>query len=191
MAEILGFIPVGEYSLSMENWRPAVGWEVYYEVSDLGRVRSVTRMVEQDFGNGRGVRRYDGKIIYIYHDVGCSRVRLSGGGRKATRKVHRLVVEAFIGSRPPGKEVAHWNGDPNDNRLANLRYATPVENNADKKRHGTHLVGEARANSKVTEEQARIARNLPKGKIKAFAEQIGVTPPTLYQIRSGVTWRHV
>lgn len=51
--------------------------------------------------------------------------------------VHRLVLEAFVGPKPEGAVTRHLNGDPTDNRLANLAYGTPAENGADMRRHGT------------------------------------------------------
>lgn len=55
-----------------------------------------------------------------------------------TTSVHRLVALAFIGPCPEGMEVLHINGEPDDNRLENLRYGTRAENVADTIRHGRH-----------------------------------------------------
>jgi hypothetical protein len=55
--------------------------------------------------------------------------------------VHHLVLEAFVGPRPAGHEAAHGDGDKTNNALANLRWATPKENAADRYRHGTVLFG--------------------------------------------------
>ena len=52
--------------------------------------------------------------------------------------MHRLVLAAFVGPLPEGKEVCHNNGNPGDNRLENLRYGTKSENNLDRVKHGTH-----------------------------------------------------
>lgn len=49
--------------------------------------------------------------------------------------VHRLVLEAFVGPRPDGMECRHLDGDPANNRLANLAWGSPVENASDRKRH--------------------------------------------------------
>jgi hypothetical protein len=55
-----------------------------------------------------------------------------------SRYVHQLVMEAFVGPRPEGMEVCHFDGDPANNHLANLRYDTRRANNLDRVRHGTH-----------------------------------------------------
>lgn len=58
-------------------------------------------------------------------------------------KVHRLVARAFLGPCPPGQEVCHWDGDPANNRIDNLRYDTRASNSTDTVRHGRcHLVGD-------------------------------------------------
>ncbi|WP_158548184.1 HNH endonuclease [Desertihabitans brevis] len=51
--------------------------------------------------------------------------------------MHHLVAAAFLGPRPKGMDVAHWDNDGTNNVVTNLRYATEVENMADKLRHGT------------------------------------------------------
>ncbi len=70
--------------------------------------------------------------------------------------VHTLVCEAFHGLRPtPSHQVAHGNGDRQDNRAENLRWATPAENSADARRHGTSPLrpggpGEANGHARLT-----------------------------------------
>lgn len=71
------------------------------------------------------------------HKRGYLMVGLRRRQKRRTCAVHRLVMSAFVGPRPRDKEVAHYNGRPEDNRLSNLRYATPQENEQDKFRHGT------------------------------------------------------
>jgi len=109
-----------------EEWRPVVGYEGLYEVSDQGRVKSLPRTT------GRRSPEYvltpklhDSKKLYL--DVHLR----DAAGRPHTRKVHHLVAEAFIGPRPPGQIVRHGLGGPSDNRLANLRYGTQAQNRAD------------------------------------------------------------
>ncbi len=62
----------------------------------------------------------------------------SAGGVKATRKVHRLVAEAFHGQIPDGMVVCHNDGDPSNNCPTNLRIDTHSENSKDRVRHGRH-----------------------------------------------------
>ena len=98
-----------------EIWRFIEGAE--YQVSNLGRVKS--------FYNGT-----QGYIMKPSLDSkGYSFVRLCGGdyqGRKP--KVHRLVLQTFIGSAPDGYQADHVDGNKQNNKLSNLEWVTPLEN---------------------------------------------------------------
>ena len=119
-----------------EEWRPVVGWEGLYEVSDQGRVRSFDRTVHCK--NGR-TRRYKGRLLKPQKSRdGYLRVALCRGDKPRRRYIHRLVLAAFAGPCPDGMETRHMNGNPSDNRLANLQYGTHSENNLDRVKHGTH-----------------------------------------------------
>lgn len=123
---------------TQETWKPVVGYEGYYEVSDLGRVRSLDRTIY--YRDGR-VQRHKGKLLKGSMNNLPQRhlsVNLTRRARQTTKYVHSLVMEAFIGPRPEGMEVCHNNGVAEDNRLKNLRYGTKSENAYDKVRHGTH-----------------------------------------------------
>jgi hypothetical protein len=115
-----------------EEWRPAVGFEGYYEVSSLGRARSVSRLVA-------GPRkRVVGRVLSPKrHRRGHHRYQFHVEGRARYVQAHRLVLEAFVGPCPPGMEACHNNGDPSDNRVTNLRWDTRSNNTLDAVRHGT------------------------------------------------------
>lgn len=118
----------------MEQWRDVPGWEGFYEVSDLGRVRSVQRVVKRSNGWPQTVRSR--VLLAPIGSHGYPRVNLSRpGGKPVQLLVHHLVLEAFIGPRPAGTETLHGNGVRDDCRLTNLRWGTSVENKADVKRH--------------------------------------------------------
>jgi len=122
-----------------EEWRPVVGYEGLYEVSTLGRVQSVDRWVVHRLGETEYAHFYEGRTLAQgvarkgYRTVGLSR-----HGVKKLFRVHRIVLEAFVGRRPAQMECRHKNGDPSDNRLVNLCWDTSSENNFDRVRHGTH-----------------------------------------------------
>lgn len=129
-----------------EEWRPVVGWEGLYEVSDQGRVRSLDRIVHRDSVGGLPIR---GRVLRQAQcrsrKYGLIRltVNLSVNQRKRTSPVHRLVLEAFVGPRPPGQHGCHHDGDPTNNHLSNLRWDTPKSNTADMVRHGRgHWMGQ-------------------------------------------------
>jgi hypothetical protein len=121
-----------------EIWRPIAGRDGY-EVSDLGRVRSVDRVLARRLRSGRivyaNLKGRELKRHKLRH--GYLRARL-GQGQAC---VHQLVLEAFVGPRPAGHQAAHGDGNPGNNVLSNLRWATPKENAADMLVHGTRLFG--------------------------------------------------
>lgn len=121
--------------MTLETWLSVVGYEGLYEVSDHGRVRSLSRRVSA--GGGR-TRLAEGRVLSIYRGDHYSKVRLKVDGSGATKNVHALVAEAFIGPRPDGMEVCHNNGDHHDNRVANLRYDTHSANQLDSVRLGVN-----------------------------------------------------
>lgn len=104
--------------------------------------------------------------------------------------VHKLVMEAFVGPRPPRMHTRHLDGNPHNCRLDNLAYGTPVENGADAVRHGRHY----RENKgKLTIEQVRhIQRRLVAGERQQdIAKVFGVGQMTVSDIKTGRTWSHV
>lgn len=118
-----------------EQWKPVVGHEGSYEVSDMGRVRSSARTVIMKNGVPRPIK---GGIMHGHtNEFGYTVVVLSRIGSRRQYRSHRLVMAAFVGPCPEGMEVCHNNGDPADNRLSNLRYGTSKDNSADMKLHGT------------------------------------------------------
>lgn len=116
-----------------EEWRPVMGFEGLYEVSDQGRVKSLPRTGRQapeyvltPKSGSRGSR--GGKCYY--------RVALrDADGKPHTRAVHRIVAEAFLGPKPKGQLIRHGLGGPYDNRVVNLCYGTYVQNVADRELH--------------------------------------------------------
>lgn len=103
------------------TWKPVPGYEGLYEVSDDGQVRSLISK---------------GKILRPSTRNGYQRVGLSKEGKRTNFPVHRLVLLAFVGPAPEGAEACHWNDDPLENRLTNLRWGSKSENTLDKVRNG-------------------------------------------------------
>lgn len=122
-----------------EEWRRVVQFGGRYEVSNLGRIKSVRRLTDPAV-DGRKPRVVSEKILIggLDHD-GYPYVNLRANGKNFIRKVHRLVAEAFIGP-PPGAvyEVCHNDGDCSNAAADNLRWDTRSANNLDQVKHGTH-----------------------------------------------------
>lgn len=172
----------------MENWKAVVGYEGLYEVSDLGKVRSLS------FRN-RNVAIDRIKILAQSKlPSGYLRVSLCRDNTRRDQFVHALVLNAFVGQRPTDNEAAHRNGRPSDNRLANLRWATRRENNVDDKiAHGTLRVGSRVHNAKLTESSALQIHELrSSGEMTdAIALKLGVCVDTVRKVLRGERWPHV
>lgn len=107
----------------VEYWKTVKGFEGRYEVSSLGRVRSIPPMVKHP-----KIRK---KFLDKDGYEGCS---LRGDGKYFTKKVHRLVAEAFIPNQENEREINHKNGDKKDNRVENLEWVSHSENQRHKNR---------------------------------------------------------
>jgi len=116
-----------------EHWVPVPGYENSYEVSDLGRIRSIGRWATS------GPRRFlAGRLLSPNIKSRYVSVNLYRDGMPRTAAVHRLVLAAFVGPCPEGQEGCHNDGNPMNNRLTNLRWDTRSGNMLDKVKHGTH-----------------------------------------------------
>lgn len=107
---------------SEEIWRPVVGYEEFYEVSSIGKVRSLrdnTRIVDET--NRIMKQKFDNK--------GYLRVNLHKNGKSKSEIVSRLVAKAFIENPNGLKEVGHDNDIKTDNRVGNLYWTDSKENN--------------------------------------------------------------
>lgn len=113
---------------TQEVWKPVVGYEGYYDVSDQGRVRSMPRPKTRGGILAQKIGKRGGYPV-------VSLVKL---GRQRTVAVHKLLTETFLGSRPAGAEVRHLDGNPLNCKLINLAYGSKSENMWDSVNHGTH-----------------------------------------------------
>lgn len=118
----------------VEEWRAVAEFAGLYEVSNLGRVRSIDRRVPAGPGRTRMTR---GRVLSVQNDR-YSHLAIKIDGEYHNRYVHRLVADAFLGPCPNGMEVCHNDGDPFNNRVENLRYDTHSENQRDIVRLGRH-----------------------------------------------------
>jgi hypothetical protein len=111
--------------------------------------------------------------------------------------VHVLVLNAFKGVRPSGKEARHLNGKSIDNRAVNLDWGTPAENRADKLRHGTHHVGSSCHQALLREAdipkiRAAYAAGVgPSELARQFAVSPGAIKGIIYGTNGKRSWSHV
>ena len=109
-----------------EDWRPVAAAEGRYEVSNLGRVRSLLRKTPQILKPSTSAHGYSTLYIYVV-------------GKRRLRSVHQLVAEAFIGPRPEGVDVRHLNGVKADCRAVNLAFGSRSQNMLDAVAHGQNV----------------------------------------------------
>lgn len=185
----------GLETLAGESWRAIGGWEGDYEVSNLGRVRSLTRMSE----NGRGTpRRVCGRVLHPSKNrPGYLGISLERSGEEPIRYLlHRLVARAFIGAIPPGYAVNHINGVKSDNRVGNLQITTNSEN----ERHSYKALGKQAVHgsahwaAKLTEAEIPVIRFLYASghySLRYLAGRYSVDIKTIHHIVRRESWKHV
>lgn len=113
-----------------EHWRPVVGYEGLYEVSNIGRVRSIDKVVVSENQYGRYEKTVKGRIMKTgKNKYGYLQVGLCKYGKVKTFLVHRLVAEAFIPNPNNLPEVNHKDERPWNNAVSNLEWCDRVYNN--------------------------------------------------------------
>lgn len=150
----------------MEVWKDIVGYEGKYQVSNLGRVKSLNY-------NKTGIEKLLHKNINKHFNklrtYKMQMVTLSKNKNKKIWLVHRLVWNAFNGNIPEGYEIDHINNNPEDNRLDNLQLLTRSENqkkkfedNPDLRKFWSDMIIEKRKNGQYKN------TGRPKRKIKCL-----------------------
>jgi len=146
-----------------------------HEVSDFGCVRKIGAGANKSQSQDKfGYRR-----VYIHRFNYC---------------VHRLVLMGFVGPCPPAHECAHFDGNPSNNQLSNLRWATSRENTQDTIRLGRFPRGSKQGRAKLDEGLvAEMRRRYAKGGVSAarLAEEYGVSAGVAHHAISGRKWTHV
>ena len=172
-----------------EVWKKIDGFPGY-EVSNLGQVRSWRSR------NGKGCSRTPHLLKQSpFQGRPYLRVGMIGhSGNLSHHRVHRLVLEAFVGSCPDGMEGCHNDGDPTNNALTNLRWDTKASNFEDQVKHGTRQKGERHHRSAMSDEARQAilaalihldgnAKRDNTGLVKRLAEEHGVSIGAIYKMR--------
>lgn len=115
---------------TQEIWKDISGLEGRYQISDLGRVKSLSRVVD----NGYRKRTVRERILIPILTYEYFRVNIIQDGKKKSPKIHKLVAQMFLGHTPCGMKqvVDHINGIKTDNRVVNLRLVNMRENSSNR-----------------------------------------------------------
>ena len=132
-----------------EIWKDIEGYEGKYQVSNLGRVKSLSRII-----NGK---RHKTHYITPVHSRNYRLARLFDNGKVKLVGIHRLVAMAFVDGYKPGLVVNHKDENPLNNTPDNLEWVTPYYNQM----YGTAM------------ERSAIKRRKPVLKINADGEVVG------------------
>lgn len=169
-----------------EIWKQVIGYECLFEVSNLGRVKSLSRVVVC----GKGSRIKPEKIMNptISGKKKYLEVNLFG----SIYRVHRLVCLAFHGPQPDGMECCHNDGNRVNNHESNLRWGTRMENILDAKSHGTFIQGETVGGCKLKAEDVVWMRtNKGLMSVQKMANKFGVSYSTAKDALTGRNWKHI
>ena len=174
-----------------EEWRAVVG-HPRYEVSSLGRVRSLDMMVQNKPGRRRFLK--PGRILSPCRlRNGYILVTMAMDGVLTRKPVHHLVLCAFV--RPPerGEECDHKDFNPSNNRLDNLRWMTHLENVQHSNAAGRKPRGERSGVAKLDNGKIRFIRERHAGGQSAasIARELGVSGSAVWYVVTGRTWSHV
>jgi hypothetical protein len=173
----------------MENWKDIQGYEGLYQISDLGRVKSVDRTKILPTG---GLQHLPETIMKLHNNKGYWIAKLSKKSKIFSAKVHRLVAQHFHENPENKPEVNHLNGK-DDNRAISLEWATKSENMQHSFRVGTHVSpackGEKNGQSKLTREQVENIRNkYSNSSTRKLAAEYGVSNILISKIVNNKIW---
>lgn len=168
-----------------EEWKPITGFQSY-EVSSHGRVRRVV--------GGRGAQI--GRILRPKrHRHGYAIYDLSQNDLVTRMTAARAIALAFHGLPPSDKhQAAHGDGDPTNDVVWNIRWATPKENAADADLHGRRRRGDRHQNSKLSDASVRRLRKRRKegATFQALALEFGVSVSNAFEANEGKRqWGHL
>ena len=171
----------------IEEWRPVLGYEGWYEVSDQGRVKRVRAVRGATVGRVLSLRKPNRTNDYC-------RVQLCKYDNKRSYGVHVLVAEAFHGKRPRGKFPNHKDLDKTNNRASNLEWVTRRQNILHALQNGkkpsASLPRTANGRAKLTD--AQVAEIIAqKGKVgqRVLAALFGVSKSAIQFIHQGKHWK--
>lgn len=171
---------------SKEIWK-VIPFAPNYAASDFGRVKRIAAGCKQ----GRSSTNVGRVLNPVLYSRGYHIVSLFDGGVRTRWQLHRLIATVFHGPAPSqNHQAAHIDGNRVNNRADNLRWATVVENHADKRKHGTLPMGENVHTAKLTVADIEKIRAMP-GLYKEIAAVYGIDRAHVGHIKRRTVWKHI
>lgn len=171
--------------MNYENWQDIPGYEGYYQVSDLGRVRSITRERPVKSRYGEIIRRDQGKIIRgTSNGNGYLAVHLRKDGARERKYIHRLVAEAFV-PKPYGKDtINHKDHNRGNNNMANLEWCTQGDN----VRYSAHLMRHEKTRCKESNTGYKYISKMKNDQYRVYIDRLKVCKSFKY-LCDAITFR--
>lgn len=169
-----------------EIWKDIENYEGIYQVSNLGRVKSLERKhnpIEKIM------------TAYVNHSNGYFQIGLKKNKTRTMNKVHRLVALAFLSNPENKKTVNHIDGNKLNNNVENLEWATYSENVThayqNKLNHGVGSKGEKNGSAKLTKNDVLEIRSNQCKSLKELAVEYNVSKTTISRIKHRLLWSHI
>jgi hypothetical protein len=178
--------------MNIELWKPVLGYENYYLVSNFGRIKSLDRIMKwrhfDKIKKGRLLSPKPSKYGYI-------RVVLTNeNGTEKSHPLHRLIAQVFIPNPENKLFINHINGIKNDNTIQNLEWCTIQENTIHAFKTGLRTgIGEVGKRSKLNKELVLEIREL-YDQIRSpliIAKKYGISEGSAYLIGKRISWKHI
>ena len=180
-------------AIMKEIWKDIPGYENIYQISNLGRIKSLDRIIICK--NKKNIKR--GKILKVeIVNNGYERIQLHKNNKCKRYKMHRLVAQAFISNPEKKPYVNHKNGIKNDNRVINLEWCTQSENILHAYKTGLRrsLKGENHGRALLTRKDVLNIRYILKNKEITsieIAKRYNISVKAIDHIKHRRTWKHI
>lgn len=175
-----------------EIWRPIKNYEGLYEVSNLGNVRTLDKIIRSAIRNNNFIKRKGRDITPKYTKQGYQFVILYKEGKSKSMFIHRLVASAFLDNADFKKAVNHKDLVKSNNHVSNLEWVTYKENKSHAMENNAVAKGERTGGSILKEKDVLFIRSqfgLISG--KKLAKLVNISDTNIYDIWKRRTWKHI